>query len=333
MPNKVREWTPVERQQVITLRKEGYSWRLIHQRTGIPKSSAFEIWGRYQDSQSVVSKPRPGRPRKVTEKVKDSITAIIKKQRSITSKEISKKLPKRIRVSAASIRKVRASMGWTSSMGNPRENLTDKHKAARLRWCKKYQNTNFNYWIWSDEKPFELFKSRRRVWRLPGEPVPIVPTMKYPPKLTLWAAVGRCGSSTPAVWQGRKNSQHYINTLEKHLIPFINRYAHRRYTFQQDRDTTHTSRITKDWCTRLNIMKYTPAKSPDLNPIELLWNIIEPRVMARNPQTKAQLKRFVKEEWGKLTQDEIDKCIDHVISLIPQIIEANGDYVEVTRKR
>ncbi len=65
-------------------------------------------------------------------------------------------------------------------------------------------------------------------------------------------------------------------------------------------------------------MKYTPAKSPDLNPIELLWNIIKPRVMAKNPQTKVQLKQLVKQEWAKLTQHEIDHCIDHVISLIPK---------------
>ncbi len=109
----------------------------------------------------------------------------IRRNSEVTSKEIEEAMPKRAKVSDRNIRILRASIGITLSMGNPREKLTDQHKLVRLRWCKKYLKCNFNYWIWSDKKLFELFKRRRKVWKLPGEPVLLMLTMKYPPKLTL----------------------------------------------------------------------------------------------------------------------------------------------------
>jgi hypothetical protein len=53
-----------------------------------------------------------------------------------------------------------------------------------------------------------------------------------------------------------------------------------------------------------------PPASPDINPIELLWDILKPRVNAEAHTSRLSLLRALHEEWGKLTFEEINACID-----------------------
>jgi hypothetical protein len=64
-----------------------------------------------------------------------------------------------------------------------------------------------------------------------------------------------------------------------------------------------------------NILPW-PARSPDLNPIEDIWDMIERRLttLHRRPQTLAQLQHEIQAAWDQVPQEDID----HLFSSMPR---------------
>ena len=70
------------------------------------------------------------------------------------------------------------------------------------------------------------------------------------------------------------------------------------YYFQQDNDPKHITKIVRLWIlyNTPHTLK-TPPQSPDLNPIENLWDTLERRIRRHHISSKIQLKQVLLEEW------------------------------------
>jgi hypothetical protein len=119
----------------------------------------------------------------------------------------------------------------------------------------------------------------------------------------------------------------YVKILEKHL-PEIRRMLGSRWQFQQDNDPKHTSRVAKSFL-KENVPTVIdwPSNSPDLNPIENLWNIVKTNVEKRWPKNFNQLERFMVEEWKKIPEETLVNLVGSMNKRCRLVIEKNGERI------
>lgn len=119
----------------------------------------------------------------------------------------------------------------------------------------------------------------------------------------------------------------FVNILKETLIPFVNEHFPDGHRFMQDNDPKHTSNYARDFLTEKEINWWkTPAKSPDMNPIENLWHELKEFIRRETkPKTKDKLVAGILTFWETVTVDKCNKYIDHLKKVIPRVIELNGD--------
>lgn len=70
----------------------------------------------------------------------------------------------------------------------------------------------------------------------------------------------------------------------------------------------------------------SPAESPDLNPIENVWNEMKHDNRTRvRPRTKDEFEKGLHEFWETVTPEKCERYINHIHKVIPAIIAKNGD--------
>jgi transposase len=70
-----------------------------------------------------------------------------------------------------------------------------------------------------------------------------------------------------------------------------------------------------------------PAMSPDLNPIEHIWDMLGRRIQAREPpvQNIRQLEATLHREWQQLSQQDIRRLTGGMRRRVEAVIQTCGD--------
>ena len=101
--------------------------------------------------------------------------------------------------------------------------------------------------------------------------------------------------------------------------------------FQQDNDPKHTSRVAKDALEdlNLNVMEW-PSQSPDLNPIEHMWNHLktELRSKSRIFATADDLWDGIQEVMKNENKEMCRKLVSSMSSRVQAVINAKGGYTK-----
>jgi len=79
--------------------------------------------------------------------------------------------------------------------------------------------------------------------------------------------------------------------------------------------TTKLSKMVLEW----------PSQSPDLNPIELLWEDMDREIKKEKPTSLAGLEEVTRQVWSEISQEKLNKLIDRLLRLCQAVIEAEGD--------
>ncbi len=121
-------------------------------------------------------------------------------------------------------------------------------------------------------------------------------------------------------------------SFKRHSLPeyccwpcpsFMTTVYHLLMYFQQDNAPCHKAQIISDWFlehdNEFTLLKWSP-QSPDLNPIEHLWDVVkwQIHIMDVQPTNLQQLCDAIMSIWTKISEE----CFQHLVESMPWRIKA-----------
>ncbi|KAH7699637.1 hypothetical protein AAVH_33258, partial [Aphelenchoides avenae] len=87
----------------------------------------------------------------------------------------------------------------------------------------------------------------------------------------------------------------------------------------------HVARPVREWFQQngIRVVEW-PAQSPDLNPIENLWNIVKRKIGRKNFSTKAGLFEAVSTAWDEIPYETIIELVNSMPKRCLEVICSNG---------
>ncbi|GFY00579.1 transposable element Tc1 transposase [Trichonephila clavipes] len=176
---------------------------------------------------------------------------------------------------------------------------------------------------------------RQLIWRESGtayRPENIQEKDRYPTcSIMVWAGIMINGRTRlHVVANGTMTGQRYIDEV---LLPHVRLFRGAvgdKFVFMDDNATCHRTFAVQDCLDSEGIQRLVwPARSPDLNPIENVWDALGRQVAGRNypPTNKNTLIRALTEEWDKLPQQLLDNVVQSMVRHVECCITLHGGHI------
>ena len=124
-----------------------------------------------------------------------------------------------------------------------------------------------------------------------------------------------------------------LNKEGYHSIPCGQLLIGVNFLLQQDNEPKHTSKLCKNYLGKkqsagiLSVMEW-PEQSPDLNPVELLWEQLDRLVHKKCPSSQSNLWEVLQEAWGEISSDYLNKLTARRPEVCKAVIAANGEFFD-----
>jgi len=168
------------------------------------------------------------------------------------------------------------------------------------------------------------------VWRTSKEefdPKCTVPTVKHGGgSVMCWECFSSAGVGNLVFIDGNMSSEMCRDILERNLLESAkNLKMGNNWVFQYDNDPTHKAAIVKNWLDRHHVERIKwPSFSPDMNPIEHLWDEIERRMKKEQPKTVQRLRESLSRVWRGVEKEVLKKLVDSVPNRLNEVIRVKG---------
>lgn len=331
------------------LLQDGHSVRHVASQLEIGKSTVQE-WSRgiLKDQ----NKSLGGRPKKLSTKDALYIKSMFVRGQVDTAVQAHKDFNKENQdpVSVSTIKRALHDTGLHAKKVIKKPLLTKRHRKARLEFARKYEDFTEDDWkrvIFTDESKINRLHSdgKKYVWiesqkdpKIPAsdiDPKRVLPTVKHGGgNIMVWSCMTWYGPGFITKIDGGLNAELYVEILKDEFMQTVEYYGIDKdtYIFQQDNDPKHTSKLAKAYLESQGLTEergrylFWPAQSPDLNPIEHLWEHLKRELMKYPTHAKSAHENWERtsEVWGKISPEVCQNLIRSMPDRIQAVIRAKG---------
>ncbi|MBS0032906.1 MAG: transposase [Candidatus Baumannia cicadellinicola] len=325
--------------RAVTLIEVGVSQRDVGRRLGVSQSVISRLWNQHQELGTLRRRPGQGRSRSTTH-IEDRFLRVNElRNRFLTARELQNDLSQATgnRVSDQTVRNRLLEAGLRSKRPVRVPRLTARHKRARLQFARDHRRWQLRQWrkvMFSDESKFTIFGNdgRARVWRRGNERfINCCLATRVPfsgGSVLVWDGITIDGRTDLVIIRnGTLTAQRYVDeVLDVHIRPRAEQ-AGQIFLFMQDGARPHAARLVREYLGEHNIpLLECPACSPDLNPIEHVWDQLGRSIRGRPNQSRTldELEIALREEWEWLPQDSLRRLIRTMPQRVRAVISARG---------
>ena len=344
---KKKQLTLETRQSIVVLRNEGYKLEDIAKKLGISLKGVHYTLTRHGDTGSIKDKHRSGRPKCTTAQEDKYIRVSSLMNRRLTAPEIAASLnsTRQTPVCTDTVRRRLRSVGLMGRVAKKKPLLRSANRKKRLQWARDHKNWSIDDWnrvLWTDESKFEVFGSKRRTFvrRRSNEKMLdacLTPSVKHGGgNVMIWGCFGNGRVGNLFQIKGILDQRGYHSILQRQAIPSGQRVIGRNFIMQQDNDPKHTSKLCTTYLEKkeaagiLSVMKW-PAQSPDLNPIELLWEQLDWKVREKCPTSKSDMWNLLQQAWNEITPEYLTKLTARMPKICKALIAAKGGFFDESK--
>ena len=340
MPQR-RHLSQNERQRALGYLLAGQTQRHVAAEFNVSQSVIGRLWQLYLDTGDVQRRQGQGRLRVTTEAQDRRLCLMVRRRRFDSAVTLNRDFEQTYgyRISVQTIRnRLHAANLW-ARRPVVRPPLTPHHRRCRVVFARDHVQLGrqrLRNILWSDESRFNLDfnDGRRRVWRQRNE------------RFHDWCVAehDRYGGGSVLVWSGisldgrtdlyviRNGALTGVRYRDEVLDPVVRPYAGacgHGFILMDDNARPHRARVVNQYLEQEGIERMEwPARSPDLNPIEHAWDILQRRLSSRirQPRTAEELSNFLVEEWHRIPVADIRRLILSFPRRCQEVINARGGH-------
>lgn len=338
--------TPEKAAQVVALIEAGQNQSAVARQLNISRYSVRRVYQRYRETGGFERRRGSGRARATTQRDNRFLVTTALRNRRLTAVELAQQLQqvREVVVSRWTVRRRLAEGGLTAHRPANGPKLTPAHRRARFRFAQEHVNWTADQWkavLFSDESRMCLHDNdgRGRVYRRRSERFSqccITERVAYGGgSCMFWGGISLerktelvfiVGANIRRQTRGLTSQRYIEEVLQEHVVPF-GRLIGSNFLFMHDNARPHTAAIVRQYLQEVNVpVMEWPARSPDLNPIEHLWDELKRKIRGRNsaPANLQELQNALKEEWDAMPQDFIRNLIESMGNRCEAVIRARG---------
>lgn len=329
--------------QAVMLLNAGGTVREVSSILNVSRSTLWDAVQRYQETGSYERRPGSGRKRSTSERDDRFIVNTILRNRHTTAVEVRQSLRevRNVNVSERTIRRRLREKELQPYRPVRVPRLLASHRTRRIQFAENHLEWSNDQWknvLFTDESRVGLYVSdgRHRVYRRPGERMAACTLQETEGfqggSVMIWGGISY-DARTELVFieRGGLTAARYVEEILQPHVTTFRLSIGEDFILMHDNARPHVARCVKDYLEEVGIAYMDwPARSPDMNPIEHLWDQLKRRVRGRltTPRTLQELRNALLEEWRDIPQSNIQNLIRGMSHRLEAVIRVRGGNTE-----